>query len=117
MEIEDNLSFSICSQTEYHISQSVENTRKGVSNSENYNPNLYDTAHPAFQAAIEACDNVEDAEKLSDHINSYLFKMIARKGNHSMHNKGMSFFGENLSNRNDDFTRHKFGYERRMKKK
>ena len=117
IEIQDNLSFSICSQTEYHISQSVENTRKGVSNSENYNPNLYDTAHPAFQAAIEACDNVEDAEKLSDHINSYLFKMIARKGNHSMHNKGMSFFGEILSNRNDDFTRHKFGYERRMKKK
>ena len=111
---EDSCSFSLFSQTEDNISQSVEETKNALSCElpivEN---NFYETVFPAFQAAVEICNTVEDAQALSDQINSFISQAIAKRGNHTIHDDGLSFFGENLSHKNDKFERHKFAYEKR----
>ena len=76
--------------------------------------NFYNTAFPAFQAAVEICKTVEDAQALTDQINSFISQIIVKRGNHTMHDEGLSFFGENLSHKNDTFERHKFAYEIRQ---
>ena len=116
---EDNVSFSVCSQTEYHMSQTVEETRMGIALGSGGKDhfNLYDIAYPGFQAAIDICKTPEDAQRLNDVLNSFVFKTIAERGNHTMNKEGMSFFGEDITNRAAVGSRHKFAYERRRKKK
>ena len=116
---EDTLSYSLCSQMEYNISQNVENTCSlfGENNDSDGDENFYNIALPAYQAAVEKCQTIEEAEELSDYLDSFVFKMISRQGKHSMHDKGMSFFGEDLSCSHKKSGRHLFAYERCKKKK
>ena len=73
--------------------------------------------NPALQAALEACETMKDAEGLNYVLMSYLFKLTSKKRNPNADEDGVSFFGENTSNSNEDKKRHLFAYERRHKKK
>ena len=116
----EDLSFSICSQTEYNVSQTVEDIQNELASFQTkpkYNESYFNMVMPAFEEALNVCKSEEDAQELSDHLHSFAYKMIARNGNHTMHDQGTSFFGENLSNRNDSFERRKFAHEKRGSKK
>ena len=109
--------FSLCSHTEYQMSQTVKDLKSNIETkianqdeSENYQ-----IAYPGFKAALDMCKTRKDAKELSDYLHSFVFKLTVRKGNKSMQDNGVSFFGEDLSNRYDSFDRHKFGYEKRRK--
>ena len=117
---EEDLSFSICSQTEYNISQSVEDIQRDLASFQskaNNEESFYDITLPAYKEALSICKTEADAHRFSDYINSFVVKEIARRGNHTMHDDGTSFFGENTSERNDNFDRWKFAHEKRSFKR
>ena len=72
---------------------------------------------PAFQDAVSVCKTKEDVEELSDYISSFVSQKVFQRGNHTMNEKGTSFFGEHLSNKNDSFERKKFAHEKRRVKR
>lgn len=114
---EEPMSFSVCSQTEYNISQNVDAAREVLS-LEDLPPrkSLFDIVSPSLEAALGICSSNEDAEKLSDHINSFVLKEVSKRKRSSISDEGTSFFGENFAEKNDKCERFKFGYERRVNK-
>ena len=85
---EDSCSFSLFSHTECNISQSVDKTKNKLScELPIVDNNFYKTIFPAFQAALEICKPVEDAQTLCDQINSFISQSIAKNGNHTMYDK------------------------------
>ena len=92
-DVED-FSFSLCSQTEFHLSQGVEEIQNQLGSFQSkakYNESYYNMVMPAFEEALNQCKSEDDAKRLSDYLTSFAFKEIARNGNHTMHDKGVSF--------------------------
>ena len=117
IDYEEPVSFSMCSQSEHKISDNVEQNKTAIVIDANEKENIYNIINPALQAALEACETMKDAEGLNDVLMSYLFKLTSKKRNPNADEDGVSFFGENTSNSNEDKKRHLFAYERRHKKK